>query len=283
MGTSASLPTPAGGKWTPVKSDITDCLGGGDNSTPGQIVGGVINAANGLAANIPSSGRGGSHGAGGVGGGAGVGRGGAGGGGKGGGGSGRARIGRGVSGLAGFGAAVSHAGLDAGLKSLGLDELRGKSAAEVVARIAERLAETSEGLEYELLSDAFRDTLLQAAALQGDASYSNLDSALQSFIETHGIEGLVSGFLTRYVFDRVWGLIENHVDRKAETQSEAISLSSAVEQVCRTEVEGVINDAKAQGRFEDIAWFDDEGRRIGREIVNDLEQRLAALDEGAMA
>ncbi|MDX2201036.1 MAG: hypothetical protein SF069_18935 [Phycisphaerae bacterium] len=282
MGTSASLPTPKGGKWTPVKNNITDCLGGGD-ATPGQIVGGVVTAAKGLATNTPSPSRGPSSGGRGGSGGGGGGGSGGGRGGGGGGGGGRARVGRGVSGLAGFGAAVAEGGLDAGLKSLGLDELRGKTAAEVVARIAERLAETSDGLEYELLSDAFRDTLLQAAALEGDAGYSNLEAALQSFIETHGIEGLVSGFLTRYVFDRVWGLIESHVDRKADTQSEAVSLSSAVEQVCRTEVEGVIADAKTQGRFDGIAWFDEEGRRIGRDIVADLEGRLAALDEGALA
>jgi len=193
MGTSIGLPTPSGGDWTKVKNDITDFLGGSPNVTTDQIIGGTIVAAGGLGSPSPGSSPsagGGAGGGGGSGGGGGVGTS-----------RGRAAVGRAVSGLGGFGAAVRGGSLDAGLDVLGLAELRGRPAAEVIARISEHLAEGAEGLQAELLRTALQDTILEAAAIEGESGYQNLGEALQNFLNREGVDGLVESFLTHYVFD----------------------------------------------------------------------------------
>lgn len=284
MGTSTSFPTPKGGDWTPLKSAITGYLGGSDKVSPQQIVGGTINAAGGLATpTLPRAG--GSNTGSRSGGGGGGGGGGRGGGSRGGGGGGagsrtggRASIGRAVSGLGGFGAAVRDGGLDAGLAALGLQDLVGKPAAEVIARIAEHLAADTEGIQKELLSDALRQAILDAAALQGETGYADLGAALEGFLATEGVEGLVVSFLSNYVYDRVWAIVENHVDHKADTNASSDGLAAAVEGVCRSEVRSLVTDVRAEGRFDQVNWFGRGGQELGQSIVSDLQGRLTALD-----
>jgi hypothetical protein len=111
MGTSINLPTPKGGDWTDVKRDINSLLNDGTPGDVQQLIAGVIGAAGGLA--FPSTT--------GVGGGTGAGRGGGGGGG-GGGSGGRIRaasVGRAISTLGGFAAALGDGGLGAALDVLG--------------------------------------------------------------------------------------------------------------------------------------------------------------------
>ena len=258
MGTSKSLPTPSGGGWTKVKNDITDYLGGNRAITPDQIIGGTILAAGGLGT-----------------------RGSAGGGGGGGGGNpgsgGRAAVGRAASKLGGFATAVRDGGLDAGLRSLGLDELRGRPAAEVISRIAEHLAEDTSGLQGDLLSAALRDAILEAAALEADRGYQNLSDALQAYLARDGIEGLVESFLTHYVFDRVWSSVESHVERKSGGQSSSSALASAVENGCRAHVQALIDDMRDSRRFDGLDWFGRDGQAFGQEIAGTLEARLIAL------
>lgn len=265
MGTSTSLPTPSGGGWTKVKNDITDLLGGNHAIMPDQIIGGTIHAAGGLGTRGASSPGGGGGGGGGAGGG---GRSGSGG---------RATVGRAASGLGGFAAAVRDGGLDAGLRTLGLDELRGRPAAEVIARIAEHLAEDTAGLQGELLAVALRDTILEAAALEGDRGYQNLSDSLQAYLNREGIEGLVESFLTHYVFDRVWSCIESHVERKSDGRASASALASAVEHGCRAHVHALIDDMRDSGRFDGLDWFGRDGQAFGQEIAGTLEDRLTAL------
>jgi len=277
MGTSKSIPTPKGGAWTGVKTDVTSFLGGGDVSADG-ILGGAI-AAGGIASPpaFPSrSGARGDRGEGGGGGGAAS---------TGGrtrrGGTvasgGRASVGRAASGLGSFGAAVADRGLDGGLQRLGLDELRGHSAVEVVARIAEHLADGVDGMQGEGLQTALREAILESAALAGDPAYENLDSSLQEFLSREGVEGLVESFLTHYVFDRVWSLLEYHVDRRAETNGEAEALATAVQDACRSHVSALIGEHQERGNFESLDWFGTDGEALGQEIVSDLETRLQAI------
>ena len=131
---------------------------------------------------------------------------------------GRAAVGRAASSLGGFATAVGSRGLDAGLDVLGLGELRGRPATEVVARIAEHLATGVEGLQGDLLRIALQDTLLEAAALEGETGYENLSDALQSFLDREGVEGLVESFLTHYIFDRIWAYVQAHVERRSAGQ-----------------------------------------------------------------
>jgi len=270
MGTSKSLPTPSGGPWTPLKNDITDMLGGG-NAQPDHIIGGAIRAA-GIAA-LPPGSRGGSSrstaaaGAGKT----------ATGGGRSGGRSGRASVGRAAAGLAGFGAAISEGGLDAGLHALGLDELRGKPAVEIVASISDHLAEGVEGLQGELLRNALRDALYEAAALGGDPDLRDMGSSLQSFLEQTGPEGLAELFLSHLVFERIWSLIENHVDARSDGNAASSAMAEAVQNACRAHVRAHMDEAQQNGFFDRIDWFGRGGVRVGQQIAAELEARLAAL------
>lgn len=279
MGTSTNFTTPTGGDWTDLKHDITDLLNGDNNITPEQIIGGTVLAAQGFGKplSVPSStssaGRvrsGGARTGGGVGGG----------GGGGGGGTrttgGRASVGRATSGLGGFGAAVRDQGLDAALEAFGLGELQGKPAAEVIARIAEHLAEDLPGTQGEILTAALREAIFEVAALEGDRSYQTLEASLQSFLSREGVEGLIECFLSRVVFNRVWFHVESHVQKKADG-TDGRALASAVERSIKGHVRSLIEEQKAAGRFERLDWFGAAGNRFGQDIATDLETRLRAL------
>lgn len=132
-------------------------------------------------------------------------------------------------------------------------------------------------MQGEGLQAALREAILEAAALAGDPTYADLDRSLQDFLSREGVEGLVESFLTHYVFDRVWSLLENHVDRRAETNGEAEALATAVQSACRSHVSGLINDRQEAGDFEALDWFGADGQILGQEIVAELEERLQAV------
>lgn len=257
MGTSASFTTPAGGEWTAVKRRITSHLGGG-NATPSSIVGGAASASGGF-----------SFG-GGIGGGTG---------GRSGAGSGRGRIAGVVSGVGGFGAAVRDAGLGTALERLGLEELRGRSAHDVVGAISEHLAADAEGLDREYLQAALSNALLDAASLGDELGYDDFAEGLGEFLQTEGPEGLVQLFLEHYVFDSLWGRIEQHVIDRSADASSFESLMAAIKGVCVAEVRDRMTAARENGSFAAIDWFGRAGQDFGLAVVTELEQRLSSLRE----
>lgn len=264
MGTSKSFPTPTGGEWAPLKHDITDNLNGNKEIKPDSILGGTVRALGGLGLPSPgaaptSSGPSSSSGT--------RRRSGA---------TTRKTVSKATSRVAGFAEAFLRGGLDEALKELGLEALKGKSAAEVISVIADQLANGENPLQNELLSDALKETLIEAAALEEEGEYENLEGALQSFLDENGIEGLVIIFLTHYVFNRVWMAIENHAQLKAEG-SGADALANAVGQACRSHVESMISDFKSEGRFEKVDWFGRDGIRLSDELILELETRLKNL------
>jgi hypothetical protein len=178
--------------------------------------------------------------------------------------------------LGGFGGAFQSGGLDGALGALGLGDLKGRPASEVIARIAEHLAEGDDPLQRDILSDALKDTLIEVAALEEGGEYKDLEAALQAFFDKNGVEGLVQSFLTNYVFDRVWNAVENHAEFKAEGAG-AEALGIAVGQACRSHVESLIQEVKAAGRFDKTDWFGPGGLKLGNELVAELEERLRAL------
>jgi hypothetical protein len=266
MGTSKSFTTPSGGAWTSVKSDISDYVADRRNITAPQIIAGTIRALKGLG--VPASGRATGSAAE-----RSAGRSGGGGAGGGGGGGSRA-VGRATSGLAGFGTAFQGGGLDAALQFLGLSELEGHPASEVIARIADHLAEGNDPTQYELLNDALRSALIEAAALQEAGAYVDLEAALQAYLDANGVEGLIQLFLSQYVFDRVWMAIENHAELKSQGESTVQALSIAVGNTCRSDVEALIAEQKEAGQFENVDWFGKAGADLGNALVAELESRL---------
>lgn len=265
MGTSKSMPTPTGGKWTGVKGDISSYLSGDGNVTPQEIVSSTIDAAGGLSLRSP----GGS-----------VGRGSGGGGGV----SSRGTVSRSVthavSGLAGFGTVLGTGGLAQALNSLGIEDLRGKPAGEVISRIADHLSETVNGLEQDVLRSAIQQAIYNAAELADDPTYENLEASLQTFISREGIEGLIELFLTEYVFDRVWLLIEDYVNKRTDSQTDISNMEAAVEQACRSNVQDEVEQHKTSGHFNNMDWFGSDGLRVAQTVITDLEQRLREAAQG---
>src|SRR5579872_2873679 len=187
MGTSGSRATPSGGRWTSVKRRITSSLSSGGTGDASSVVAQTIGAAGGF---------------GGFGGG-------------GGGGASLRSIGNAIAGLGGFGTAARDAGLDEALRSLGLADLHGKPAIEVVSRVAEHLSQGATETELELLQNALNSAILDAAALDEGTGFDDLEAGLATFLEREGPEGLVELFLTNFVFVYVWSLDEEHVQKRS--------------------------------------------------------------------
>ncbi|OQC31086.1 MAG: hypothetical protein BWX70_00992 [Verrucomicrobia bacterium ADurb.Bin070] len=272
MGTSKSMPTPTGGKWTDLKAEISSYLAGGSDVTPHQIIKTTLGAAGGLPVRSPGGTPRGSVGGGG-------GRGGGGGGG-GGGGRGQTSVGGAVSGLGGFGSALSSGSLGQALTALGMGELEGRPATEVIAKIAEHLSSDCNGLEQDVLRGALQQALLNAAEMMDDLTYENLEASLQDFISREGVEGLLELFLTQYVFDRVWLMVEDYASRRTDSQQQISSLESAVEHACRVNVKEEIAYQKEQGTFSNLDWFGHDGLRVADSLVSDLERRLTESARG---
>lgn len=258
MGTSKSMPTPKGGKWTGVKSDINAFMSGNSSITPERIISSTIAAAGGLPLHSP----GGSAGAGGGGGGGGYYE------------KGGTSVSRAASGLAGFGSVLGSGGLGEALESLGIEDLRGRPAGEVISRIAEHLSEDANGLEKDVLRGAIQQAIYNAAELVDDPTYDNLEASLQTYLSQEGIEGLVELFLTQYVFDRVWLLIEDYANKRTDGETDVANLETAVEHACRSNVHDEIEKHKTEGRFDNMDWFGSQGVGIAETLIADLEQRL---------
>jgi len=182
--------------------------------------------------------------------------------------------------LGGFGRALAEGGLGQALTALGMGDLEGKSATEVIARISEHLSEDCNGLEQDVLRGALQQAILNAAELMDDPSYENLENSLQDFVSREGAEGLLELFLTQYVFDRVWLMIEDYASRRTDSQQQMGNLEAAVEQSCRANVRDELAFHKEQGTFSNLDWFGNDGLRVADDLVSDLEQRLTANTQG---
>ncbi len=273
MGTSKSFATPSGGAWTSPKRQLTDCVTGREPLDAKLFVRSAMRAVGGVGmkprvtlgggeSHAPSSG---------------------GGGGARGGSNRSGRPSAGVSafsgvvrGVGGFGAQVASAGLDAALGFLGLGELRGRPAAEVVARIAEHLSRDATGRQAEILESTLRDTIFDIAAIEGDGSYQDLETALQSFMEREGLEGFVDAFLSRYVFEAVWSYFENHANGKADGGN-SVALASAVESACRSLISQELKSYRENQEFDHLDWFGRAGQQVADRIVDQLQSNICGL------
>ena len=258
MGTSKSLAPGSGGAWTRLKRDITGHFTGSIRKSFGSVVGNAVRAADGLGIGGRRVGRGGGGAAGS---------------------SARGSIGRVVGGLGGFAEAVRDRGLADGLETLGLGELEGKSAIEIIATVADHLASAVEGLDGELMREALREGIIEAAALGDSDGYTDLEGGLQSFLRDEGVDGLVEIFLCKFVFDAVWANFEDHAQAKATDRNALEAFVNAIDGVCASEVRGVLGDMRDRGEFTTMDWFGQDGQRVGREIFVTIEARLRAMGD----
>lgn len=184
-----------------------------------------------------------------------------------------------VAGVGGFGSAIRDSGLDGALGHLGLEELRGRSAADVAAAISERLTRDADGLDAEFLQSALMDAMLEAASLGEETGYHDFAEGMEAFIGAQGPEGLVELFLQHFVFDTLWARIEQHAVDRSPDAAAFESLMAAVKGECDVQVRDQLQTARDAGTFERIDWFGRAGRDVGMRVVTELESRLAALRE----
>ena len=185
----------------------------------------------------------------------------------------RANVASTVSGLSGFASAVETSGLREGLARLNLLDIEGRSAAEVVGRIADHISEQSTGQQRELLRDALRGAMLEAAQIDGGA-YEDLEVGIGTYLQENGTEGLVELFLSEFASNLVWYSIESHVEQRSASADEAGALRSAIHVACQNRIRELIAVERARSRFNAIDWFGEEGRRRAQQIVADIEQTL---------
>lgn len=272
MGTSKSYKTPSGGGWTSLKANLTQTLHGERTTPPSQILGQTMAAAGGFAGNrgVGSSGLSGAPASGGSG------RAGSR---RGAGGTTRRTAGKALTSLTRFASTVQKDGLQAGLKSLGIEELKGRSAPEVIARISDHLSEISSGTDKEILARAVQESIVDAVSLGDDTAYEDLEKSLSSYLSANGIEGLIELFLVRYVFNFCWVFIEDHVQRQSATDADVENMQQAIRGACLGEVRALIQETRDKGRFEKIDWFGREGATLSQRLVNEIEARLMVLKD----
>jgi len=277
MGTSKSLRTPTGGAFTSPKKQLTLHLarqgGSAETLDAERFVRSALGALGGIAIK-PRAASGGSGGFSASGRGV-LGR------------SAQASEGRGraggvalsgaVQGLGGFGTQVVSGGLDSALGSLGLQDLRGRPVAEVIARIAQHLSRDAAGRQAEVLEAALRDAIFDIAAMEDAGSYEDLEGALQTFIDREGIEGFIESFLSLYIFTAVWSYFENHAKHKTDGAVDE-ALASAVESACRSLVSQGLKAIRDAQQFERIDWFGTGGQNFADRIVSQLQSNLAASE-----
>jgi hypothetical protein len=255
VGTSKSLGAGSGGAWSHLKGQITGHFSGSRSVSIRGLVGDAVKATGG----VGISGRGG----GGAGGGSGIG----------------GAIGPVIGGLGGFGAAVREQGLAVGLDFLGLRDLAGKSAVEIVAAVSDHLASTVDGLDGELMRAALSDAILEAAQLGDADGFVDLERGLQGFLNKNGVEGLVEVFLCKFVFDAVWANVEGYVQSRSPDERAIEAFMSAIENVCAVEVRATIDESRERGDFGQIDWFGADGQRIGRQVFQTIDSRLRAMED----
>ena len=239
MGTSKSIPTPTGGGWSSTKALITGNLTGSRSVTPLRIAGSAVRAGGGV-------GVGGTPGG----------------------------IGAVVGSIGGFAAAVDESGLRETFATLGLGDLEGLSAVEVTATIADHLAESLDGVNADLMREALREAILEAAQLGDVDGLEELESGLDSFLDEEGVIGFIALVMEKFVFTAIWALIEDHAQLKSPTREDFEALLIAIQGVCESEVQRTISELKKSGEIGSVDWFGPEGAHLGRQIYERVERNL---------
>jgi hypothetical protein len=269
MGTSRGISTPSGGSWSPTKREITAHLADPASVPAARIVAGVLSALGGLGlaasqgmesrssrtksmeSNSSRTSGGqripGSH---------------------------TGQVGGAIAGLGGFATAVQGRGLADALKRLDLDELDGRPAVEVIARVSEKISEGLDGVDAEILRTALNEAILEAVQLEEELGFTDLEAALQTFLSEQGLNGFIELFLARFVSDLVTAAILDHVDHKTSSEVETEALLSGIEIVCRDKVHTVVEQYRDTGRLSGVDWFGAAGTRLGRELADALVAEL---------
>ncbi len=186
MGTSKGYSMPTGGAWTPLKTDASKFVkGSGGNSSKSTVFGRYVNALK--TAGYGGSGSGGSGGTGG---------------GKGGNKGGSAARSAIVTGqrLGGFLSRVSEIGLTETLKELGLADLVGKTAEEVILGLTDFFADPASTLDEEAARVALEQ--LYQEMFYNTEDIEEMEAAFSEKLNDQGVLKTVADFFGKYLFHK---------------------------------------------------------------------------------
>ncbi|HEX7318544.1 MAG TPA: hypothetical protein VF297_31845 [Pyrinomonadaceae bacterium] len=254
MGTSTGYDMPKGGDWTPLKHEATKFVK--DDGAPGGSPNPVQPEA--LLSNfIRTCVTGGGNARVGSGGGAGGGGTAAsGGGGGGGGGRSFGRAARGTGGaLGGFLSRVETVGLDEALREAGLENLIGRSVAEVMAGLLNALAAPAGTLDEHAARKALE--VINAEMIGGAKNYAEVKGALKSALDKQGLERIVVNFFGEYLYQNFLRSVYKDWAKKVGADQAGRRLKSI-----RDCITSALKSKFVNRDISKVRWKGREGRKI---------------------
>jgi hypothetical protein len=152
------------------------------------------------------------------------------------------------------------------LEALGITEAANLEGVELLDRISEAIIGGRLTFDQEIATTALRNTLMEILRYSPE----DFETAVRLFLENEGLQGFVEAFLAKYVFETIWGYLEDAARERILRETNIESLMNALEHLCSYEVETVVQESN----FENVDWLGPEGQsladRISRRISTDL-------------
>jgi hypothetical protein len=260
MGTSRGYKMPTGGNWTPLKNEATDFVQGSGSKeiTPGNLLTNFIRASGGFKGLM--RGHGGTAPASGGGGQTGKGQSKRAGGGGGGGGS-SAAVGT-ARNLGGFLSRVNEIGLEKTLRERGLDDIVGKSAADVADSLLDEFAGPASTLDNALARESLAE--VRDEILSGAETFEDVEERLNAAIDELGIFGILASFFGQYIFRMFCRNFYEEWVKKVGDSKAASSLRQIKEYITssvRTKLTG--------RKVASVDWKKDEGKQVTENVLKE--------------
>jgi hypothetical protein len=258
MGTSRGYKMPTGGAWTPLKNDATDFVQGtgGPEITPGNLVtdfirvsGGFKGLRQGSGGSAPSgSGKSAAGGSGRSGGG-------------GNGGSHSAAVGT-ARNLGGFLSRVGEVGFEEALRERGLENIIGKSAAEIAEALLDEFAGPASTLDNALAREALAD--IRDEILKDAETFLDVEERLGAAIDEFGVFGILATFFGHYVFKMFCrNFYEEWLKKVGDSKA-----ASGLRQI-KDYITSSLRTKLANRQIGKVDWKKSEGIRLTEEVLRE--------------
>lgn len=240
MGTSSIKPTPSGAGWSQVKREIT-------RYSSGDVSEATVKSIVSRTAQAISEQRDGTGALGFV--------------------TGAARLG--VSKGSYFLESVKADNLLTALELLGITEAANLVGVELLDRISEAIIGGRLTFDQEIATTALRNTMMDILRYNPE----DFEIATRLFLENEGLAGFIEAFLTKYVFETIWGFLEDATRERILRETSIESFVNALEHLCSYEVETVVQESN----FEAVDWLGPEGQSLADSISRRISTDLANL------
>jgi len=260
MGTSKGYTMPSGGNWEPLKREATDFVKNGStaSSSPKPLLRDYLK----VRPISGASGRGASSG------GTGRSSGGSAAGGSGGGRSGRRSGNAGIATaqrIGGFFSLVGEVGLAAALRELGLEDLIGKSAAELSDALLEEMAGPASTLDQAAAREALME--LQDELLKEAETFQDVEQVLTKTIDNAGVVTILLRFLGHYIYQRFC----TDFYEKWVKQVGSFRASQSLKNI-RDCIEAAIASKLAGIDLKKFMWCSPDGKRLSDQVLVEVRQ-----------